>query len=631
MLGWFRGKKRSTQQDAFFDYDDSLDPWASPSVRFFGEKKAEPKEKGSRLKTPRLSNEPHQTSEREPAFWEEGEDVTPRSYLAAASKREASRAHPSGPVVISPEQRLYDVSPGDFVRSAPPGPTLSRTPLPASPLQNPFQDPLPEIQFAHQSPKASAASSAQKATSDSTRQATYDAAFAEGASSAGFPSSSQKTFQPRSPEMTPDSPRASRPQREEMRGSDGPYRPSARPEDLRPDTTLRDAFRPEEGVRSSGTSDDPAALNRPRAEELGAAGAPPKGPQGPANASSKDAQRGWSGSLLLWLKIVSGVIVGLVLIAFAVSWFRKPSAGGADERILEIPSPAHIKVKPKEPDRALIPYQDELIYGQLDGTPEPEATILENSLPANKEVSNEDQEPVEEVILTPQEMLDLHRARQRDHEAGRSPSQGVESRRERLNEAPRVKADEEPEDEYLEEADRVKAEPSASRISSARTPDARQTQKNMESFLQQYNQEHKEKQLPIKNYQEQTKKNNRLNTEPPRLNPKPAVEITPASRSANHPASKPSPRPTKPAPSATAPNKKVFLQLGTLNNITQAREEATRLAAKYRAFAPYSMTVRSFTTQAGKRCYRILLGPLPSTTKALELLKQTSGRFQILP
>lgn len=74
----------------------------------------------------------------------------------------------------------------------------------------------------------------------------------------------------------------------------------------------------------------------------------------------------FSSDAFLTITLAAGVLLLCVLLLWAVSRKNAPITEAEEEPVVWIPSPAAIKVRPEEPKKPLIPYQDELIYGELD-------------------------------------------------------------------------------------------------------------------------------------------------------------------------------------------------------------------------------------------------------------------------
>lgn len=602
-MKWFRKNEEAAvkKSESFFDYDDSRDPWDLPTVRFFG-KKSEAKGWAIRKTKERFSLAERFARDEDSPFWEEAgsrsqqepDDMDSKHLESASQRYSATRkeAAPSAPVVIAPHQRLSDISPEEFKERQSPlfrkGPTLS-----ARPQQN-LQG--CEIRFSHGEEDEMS-----------------------------FP---QRVFVAEEEDRPPrEEPRT----RDELRGGlqqQSPYQGGGQMEGYRERLTpseadLRSSWRPPERVTSGSVKAGSQSCGSSRAggQPLET---PPLGSSEPStNEAWRTRSSGPEGGVLtgawpestarpepeirqkrsfklrltlgVWLKALA-VLIALSLIAVALlTLFSKSNPPPLDEEgLLTIPSPEHIKVRPTEPNRALIPYQDELIYGQLDNLPEPEVT---NPI-----------RPVEEDLVSPP--------------------------------VPSAPASESV-DEYL---DGKEPREEASYPMRALTPEAVHTQKKLAQFVEE---EEQKKAQPVAPSVREVK------PEPPSIRRAGLTAAATPSTSAvkNSPTSSrgdvgsqrnlksvayrqqiPQERVSQRRPQV-APGRKgaVYLQLGALTRIDTARAEATRLAAKYRVFSPYQMVVRSTTTSSGREVYLILLGPIESEEKARALLRQTSGRFAIRP
>lgn len=601
-MKWFRKNEEAAvkKSESFFDYDDSRDPWDLPTVRFFG-KKSEAKGRAIRKTKERFSLAERFARDEDSPFWEEAgsrsqqepDDMDSKHLESASQRYSATRkeAAPSAPVVIAPHQRLSDISPEEFKERQSPlfrkGPTLS-----ARPQQN-LQG--CEIRFSHGEEDEMS-----------------------------FP---QRVFVAEEEDRPPrEEPRT----RDELRGGlqqQSPYQGGGQMEGYRERLTpseadLRSSWRPPERVASGSVKAGSQSCGSSRAGGQPLETPPLGSPEPSTNEAWRTRSSGPEGGVLtgawpestarpepeirqkrsfklrltlgVWLKALT-VLIALSLIAVALlTLFSKSNPPLDEEGLLTIPSPEHIKVRPTEPNRALIPYQDELIYGQLDNLPEPEVT---NPI-----------RPVEEDLVS-------------------SP-------------APSASASESV-DEYL---DGKEPGEEASHPMRALTPEAVHTQKKLAQFVEE---EDQKKAQPVAPSVREVK------PEPPSVRRAGLTAAATPSTSAvkNSPTSSrgdvgsqrnlksvayrqqiPQERVSQRRPQI-APGRKgaVYLQLGALTRIDTARTEATRLAAKYRVFSPYQMVVRSTTTSSGREVYLILLGPIESEEKARALLRQTSGRFAIRP
>lgn len=566
MMKWLRGKRGIAAKDreSFLDYDDSHDPWDSPTVRFFG-KKLKEEERPSRRPEESVSLADRFVRDEDSPFWDSSRsrkkfvnDMTSPRLEAASRRHEREQAEP---VVITPQQRLYDISPEEFKDRQPrafrSGPTLSP---PREKIQG------KDIRFSHDE-REPAPSSPQRVFVAEEEMGSYRERV-DGIQGAGIR---------RQPQRPPEGPSRGRPYERVQHSSF--YEETAQRREAIPDSAARYSRSLPQDNPQEFFSDIPHFDDKAQQEAQ-------------ARAEERMASRR---ALISWLKIIAALFALLLIVVVLFGVWRTSRPLVDEEGLLTIPSPQHIKVKPTEPDRALIPYQDELIYGQLDNLPEPE--VEDPIYPVQEEVPKDDAPPGKDE---PKPVLSV--------------------------------------DEYLDEGDRPHNASSASPMMASSSSSAQRTQEKLAKFVEEENQRKMNATPSVKG----------MPSTRSTLPFERSTHLLPASASAEVrtvvPASpkRPIPLPSpvrqvreatpKPKTALASPAKNaVYLQLGTLTSIESARSEAARLAAKYKVFSPYRMIVRSTTTSTGRNVYLILLGPVESAEKARALLRQTSGQFTIRP
>ncbi len=577
-MKWFRRNQKAKNQTFILDYDDSRDPWDSPTVHFFRDKKAR---KGS-------SAESYTSMERQNPFWAKEPSKLSIPRLNAASQKYKRPDPQCGSVVISPDQRLYDVSPEDFRPQVPAGESvpLSRDPRLGTPRPQTYDD----VRFVSRSQLAPS-----RASSDQDLPKTRRV----------FVDNPQVNQQSHLSSYPPDG--------VNEKSKDSFENPSAfsRQEGGTPGTSTYEdrehyaASQP--SVSRGGRQEGPFQQGRDEySGQIQQGTAPGAGDEISRSQRMKKTFIN-SKKLNVILKIGS-VFFFLFLVLFLLFTFSQRSRSPLlEEELLEIPSPEHIKVRPPEPNKSLIPYQDELIYGQIEETPETVGNAGEGErlLPSSDfppEIQDE-----AEVVST-------------NHV----------------------------EDEYLD-VDDVPASPKSSNNLSATEDDtstAQKTQDKMEQFLRSFDENSTPKPPTARQFSSNSAKISQKASQPRVSKSSAPVPLQKANESRPQPvvSNKGAPTPAKSSSRSQPPIKKspeknpvhktsdpVYLQLGTLPSIDTARTEARRLAAKYSIFTPYQMRVQSFKSVTGKTVYRILLGPIPSAEKARSLLRQTGGRFYLLP
>lgn len=278
----------------------------------------------------------------------------------------------------------------------------------------------------------------------------------------------------------------------------------------------------------------------------------------------------FSSDAFLTIVLAAGVLLLCILLLWAVSR-RETRRSDVNERanVIRIPSPKAFKVRPEEPTKPLIPYQDELIYGELDPR---------------------DKHDTKERILLPPSF---------------APELVIEK--------------ETSEDEYLDDD----MDPVVEK--ETMVPPAPRTERRKDAAPQSDLDDVLDRSPPDGSLFQTTKKETRTGTRPhssklvtKQRDPKMEKPGTPKARSAS---------------SSLGPGVQsaaFYIQLGILPSVDVARKESVRLVTKYRALARYNLIVRPVRTDEGRTIFRLLVGPFATKSQAEIVSKSLGMKFKIL-
>lgn len=278
----------------------------------------------------------------------------------------------------------------------------------------------------------------------------------------------------------------------------------------------------------------------------------------------------FSSDAFLTIVLAAGVLLLCVLLLWIVSRRSVPHSAplGETGAIIRIPSPKAFKIRPEEPTRPLIPYQDELIYGKLD--PQDQDDEKERVLPPPAFAPELliEQETSEDEYLD-----DVVEDTDGDEEPARSPSVEVRST----------------------------AIPQKVIAKTAKTPELPPMKLS-------------KKEAPRKVHPlSDSLKNAKTSTQKP------------SARKTKEPKEK-----ARTSETHVAQSTAFYVQLGILPSVEVARKESSRLVAKYRLLTRYHLIVRPVKTDAGRTIYRLLVGPFATKEQAEVISKNLGMKFKIL-
>lgn len=295
---------------------------------------------------------------------------------------------------------------------------------------------------------------------------------------------------------------------------------------------------------------------------------PPKADKTPSRSFLDEIDRPSLFKILV-VTIGLGILISILFLIHNQS--RYTGQGRDEDSLLVIEAPKMIKMRPSPQARPLVPYQDDLVYGKLDGEEEQGERILPQpdfpDVPAElEEDASADPYldyaptglPIEEEVLPVKP------------KAARPPVQKAPVPKAPVQKLPAPKP----------------LKPAASKPES----------------------------LPLKP-KETTK---------PKLvapvAPKPQKKATPV-RDKNPPA---------PPPVRTAPSKLFFVQLGSLPSKEIANLESQRLRQKYKALDACGVVIRVASIPGSGKVYRLLAGPFLSRAQASALSTSLGSRYRVV-
>lgn len=419
---------------------------------------------------------------------------------------------------------------------------------------------------------------------------------------------------------------------------------------------------------------------------------PPPLPATPLMGSFSSVRRRlFSSDAFLTIVLAAGVLLFCVLLLWGIS--RRGPASGAETPLIKIPSPKVFKIRPEEPHKPLIPYQDELIYGELDPKDKAETeAVSERLLPIPsfapdlviEEEPSED-EYLDDVLAPYQSSEDEDTSHEKATEKAPQPSTEKPSRNKTAETPvpPQPKQARAPTKTKERAPTRSTSSETGTSKSSSETSVLRQGRAPLSASLK----EQKPKTLaPSHSSEQKTAKRtsmiqpsnkalSRTSSETGRstsfhamsnVSKKSPSKVSSPLSAAEKGFKKPSSKTAKvasqksdrdPKPQSTPQNPRepsrsqirsnasahssaplsqastsspFYVQLGILPTIESARKESARLVSKYRILAQQKLIVRPVKTEEGKTIFRLLVGPFSSRVEADKISQTLGMQFKIL-
>lgn len=441
-----------------------------------------------------------------------------------------------------------------------------------------------------------------------------------------------------------------------------------------------------------------AAHIKPQAEALqtkqpaSQTSSPPPLPATPLMGSFSSVRRRlFSSDAFLTIVLAAGVLLFCVLLLWGIS--RRGPASGAETPLIKIPSPKVFKIRPEEPHKPLIPYQDELIYGELDPKDKAETeAVSERLLPMPsfapdlviEEEPSED-EYLDDVLAPYQSSENENTSHEKATEKAPQPSTEKPSRNKTAGTPvpPQPKQARTPTKTKERTLTRSTSSETGTSKSSSETSVLRQGRAPLSASLK----EQKPKALaPSHSSEQKTAKRtsviqpsnkalSRTSSETGRstsfhamsnVSKKSPSKVSSPLSAAEKGFKKPSSKTAKvasqksdrdPKPQSTPQNPRepsrsqirsnasahssaplsqastsspFYVQLGILPTIESARKESARLVSKYRILAQQKLIVRPVKTEEGKTIFRLLVGPFSSRVEADKISQTLGMQFKIL-